>query len=277
MVELRDLLLVRSAYAGRFDASGRHLAFVADLGGVPQAWGVAEKRWPELLLAPPDRVQTLHPGPRSGQLIVGADLGGNEHTQLLYSQEPGDPWRALTLNLERIHSFGGFSSDGATICFAANTRTPRWFDIYLLDLATGETRCVLQHDSTNHAGPFSPDGCWLIVVRSFSTTRDELWLVDITGAGKPRLLTKPNEEAVYERPEWSPDGRSIYALSDAGRDLAAPARLDVATGQLSFVAEPEFDVDETALDPTGQRLAYALNRDGEVEIVLRTLASGAEH
>jgi dipeptidyl aminopeptidase/acylaminoacyl peptidase len=276
MVELRDLLLVRSAYAGRFDASGEHLAFVADLGGVPQAWGVAEKGWPELLLAPPDRVQSVHPGPRSGQLVVGADIGGNEHTQLLYSAQPGEPWRALTTNLERIHSFGGFSGDGDTISFAANTRTPRWFDIFLLDLATGETRCVLQHDSTNHAGPFSPDGRWLIVVRSFSNSHDELWLVDITGTEPPRLLSKPNEEAVYERPEWSPDGCSVYALSDAGRDLAAPARIDVASGQLTFVVEPELDVDETALDPTGRQLAYVLNRDGEAEIVVRTLESGAE-
>src|SRR5712691_4316182 len=100
MVELRDLLLVRSAYAGRFDASGQHLAFVADLGCVPQAWGVAEKGWPELLVAPPDRVQTIHPGPRSGQLVVGADIDGNEHTQLLYTEQSGDPWRALTANPE---------------------------------------------------------------------------------------------------------------------------------------------------------------------------------
>src|SRR5260370_24870193 len=137
-------------------------------------------------------------------------------------------------------------------------------------------RCVLEHDSNNHAGPFSPDGRWLIVVRSFSNTRDELWLVDITGVDPPRLLSTPNEEAVYERPEWSPDGRSIYALSDLGRDLAAPACLDVASGQLTFVVDPELDVDETALDPTGQRLAYVLNRDGEAEIVVRELESGAE-
>jgi dipeptidyl aminopeptidase/acylaminoacyl peptidase len=276
MVDLRQLLLVRSAYAGRFDASGQYLAFVADLGGVPQAWGVAEKGWPELLLAPPDRAQTVQPGPRSGQLVVGADIGGNEHSQLLYSEAPGDAWRALTLNLERIHAFGAFSSDGATISFAANTRSPRWFDIFLLDLATGETRCVLEHDSSNRAGPFSPDGRWLIVVRSFSNSHDELWLVDVNGIAPPRLLTGPNEEAVYERPEWSLDGRSIYTLSDAGRDLAVPACIDVATGQLRYVVEPEFDVDETALDPTGRRLAYALNRDGEAEIVIRTLDSGAE-
>jgi dipeptidyl aminopeptidase/acylaminoacyl peptidase len=276
MADLRSLLLVRSAYAGRFDASGQHLAFVADLAGVPQAWAVAEKGWPELVLAPPDRVQTIHPGPRSGQLVVGADIGGNEHTQLLYSPAAGEPWRALTDDPERIHRFGAFAPDGATISFAANTRTPRWFDIYLRDLTTGEVRCLLQHDSTNHAGPFSPDARWLIVVRSFSNTHDELWLVDVQGAETPRLLTRPNEEAAYERPEWSPDGRSIYTLTDAGRDLAAPARLDIATGQLSFVVEPELEVDETALDPTGQRLAYALNRDGEVDLVIRTLATGAE-
>src|SRR5713226_661240 len=181
MVELRDLLLVRSAYAGRFDASGEHLVFVADLGGVPQAWGVAEKGWPGLLLAPPDRVQSIHPGPRSGQLAVGADIGGNEHTQLLSAQAPGDPWSALTDNPERIHSFGAFASNGATISFAANTRAPRWFDIYLRDLGTGEVRCLLEHDSTNRAGPFSPDGRWLIVTRSFSNTHAELWLVDVQG------------------------------------------------------------------------------------------------
>jgi dipeptidyl aminopeptidase/acylaminoacyl peptidase len=276
MADLRQLLLVRSAYAGRFDASGQHLTFIADLGGVPQAWGVAEKGWPELLLAPPDRVQTIHPGPRSGQLVVGADIGGNEHTQLLYSRAPGDPWRTLTDNSERIHSFGGFSSDGTTISFSANTRTSRWFDIYLRDLGTGEVRCVMEHDSTNHAGPFSPDGRWLIATRSFSNTHRELWLVDVQGSEPPRLLSNPNDVASYERPEWSPDGRSIYALTDAGRDLAAPARLDVVSGQLGYVVEPDFDVDEMALDPTGQRLAYALNRDGEAEIVVRTLGSGAE-
>ena len=53
VVDLPELLRVRSAYAGRFDASGRYLTFVADLSGVPQAWAVPEKGWPELLVAPP--------------------------------------------------------------------------------------------------------------------------------------------------------------------------------------------------------------------------------
>src|SRR6266568_6651319 len=276
MADLRQLLRVRSAYAGHFDANG-YLVFVGDLGVVPQVWGVAGSGWPELLVAPPDRAQTIYPGPRSGQLVVGADVGGNEHTQMLYADAgPGAAWRALTDNPDRIHTFGSFAPDGTTISFAANTRNPRWFDICLYDLPTGEVRCVLEHDSSNHAGPFSPDGRWLVVVRSFSNAHKELWLVDIRGREPPRLLTTPNKEATYERPEWSPDGHSLFCLTDAGREFAAPAQLDVASGRMTFVVEPALDVDEATLDPTGQRLAYAVNRDGETEIIVRSLASGGE-
>src|SRR5712671_722635 len=114
MSDLRQLLRVRSAYAGHFDASG-HLVFVADLGGVPQVWGVGDTGWPELLVAPPDRAQTVHTGPRPGQLVVGADVGGNEHTQLLYTDEAGAPWRALTDDPDRIHVCSGFTPDGNMI------------------------------------------------------------------------------------------------------------------------------------------------------------------
>ncbi|HLZ30471.1 MAG TPA: S9 family peptidase [Chloroflexota bacterium] len=275
MTDLRQLLRVRSASAGRFDAAG-YLVCVADLGGVPQIWGVREGDWPELLLAPPDRAQTVHPGPRPGQLVVGADSGGNEHTQLLYADEPGGAWRALTDNPDRIHVFGSFAPNGTTISFAANTRNARWFDVYLRDLATSEVRCLLEHDSSNRAGPFSPDGRWLVVVRSFSNAHQELWLVDVEGRQVPRLLTVPNDQASYERPEWSPDGRSLFCLTDVGREFAAPAQLDVASGQVRFVVEPELEIDEVALDPTGRRLAYAVNRDGEAEIIVRTLATGSE-
>jgi dipeptidyl aminopeptidase/acylaminoacyl peptidase len=287
MSDLRQLLRVRSAYGGQFDASG-YLVFVADLAGVPQVWGVADSGWPELLVAPPDRAQTVHPGPRQGQLVVGADIGGNEHTQLLYGDASGAAWRALTNSPDRIHAFGSFAPNGTTISFAANTRNPRWFDIFLHDLSTGELRCVLEHDSSNRAGPFSPDGRWLVVVRSFSNAHKELWLVDVQAREQPRLLTTPDAEASYERPEWSPDGRTLHCLTDVGREFAAPAQVDIASGHLAFVVEhgpgagpgPELgqnlEIDEATLDPTGQRLAYAVNRDGEAEIVIRTLASGSE-
>jgi dipeptidyl aminopeptidase/acylaminoacyl peptidase len=276
MLDLRQLLRVRSASAGRFDASGGYLAFVADLSGVPQVWGVGECGWPELLVAPPDRAQTLYAGPLTGQLVVGADVNGNEHTQLLYTDRPGAAWRLLTNNPDRIHSFGAFAPDGKSISFSANTRSTRWFDVYVADLEDARARCVLEHDSTNRAGPFSPDGRWLVVTRAFSNSHHELWLVDLHGQDQPRMLSKPDVEATYQGPQWSPNGESLYVLTDFGRDLAAPARIDVKSGELVFVVEPTLEVDEATLDPTGERLAYALNRDGNTEIRVRNLSQQTE-
>src|SRR5262245_23404733 len=107
-MDLQQLLRVRSAYAGRFDADGTHLVFVADLSGVPQVWSIAHGGWPELQVAPPDRAQTIYVGPRPGQLAVGADIGGNEHTQLLYVDRTGAAWQALTDDAAHIHNFGSF-------------------------------------------------------------------------------------------------------------------------------------------------------------------------
>jgi len=148
--------------------------------------------------------------------------------------------------------------------------------VYVADLENASPMCVLQHDSTNRAGPFSPDGRWLIVTRAFSNAHQELWLVDLHGEDQPRLLSKPDVEAMYQAPQWSPDGGSLYVVTDLNRDLATPACIDVTSGQLTYVVEPDVEVDEATLDPTGQRLAYALNRDGNAEIRVRNLGQQTE-
>src|SRR6478672_7246458 len=174
MLDLRQLLRARSAYAGCMDAGGEVLYFISDLSGVPQVWAVSGEGWPEVVVAPPDRAQDVHLGPRPGQLVVGADVGGNEHTQLLYVPEAGASWQSLTSDPDSIFTFGAFSADGQRIAYAANTRTARWADIYVRDLVSGETRCVLENNSTNRAAAFSADGRWLVSRRLFSNSDHQL-------------------------------------------------------------------------------------------------------
>lgn len=276
MPSLESLLRVRSIYGGHFDADGQTLLFVADLASVPQVWASTPgERWPSLHLAPPDRAQTLHPGPRAGQLVVGADVGGRERRQLLLLQPGATDWRPLVDAPEVIHHFGGWSTDGGTVAYSDNSRTGRWFDVYLEDLAPdAEPRCVLRHDSSNYAGPIAPDGRTLVSQRMFSNMHQELWLVDLSG-GEPARLS-PAGEASFERPQWTPDGAAIVCLSDWQREYVGVARIEVATGKLSWIVEADGEVDDAALSPDGGWLAYALNHDGAAEVRLRELATGAE-
>ena len=273
MPTIEQFLNVRAASAGRFDAAGR-LLFVSDLAGVPQVWALARAGWPELVAAPRDRAIGVHPGPLSGQLIVSADVGGNERVQLLRVE--GTRLVPLTEDPKRIHHFGAWSGDGRLISYAANLRNERWFDVYVRDLESGETRCVLEHDSTNSARDFSPDGRWLLVTRTFSSSNQRLLLVDVAGAAEPRLLTSDPRQARYVRAQWLPDSTGVVCLSDLGRDIDAPAVVSLADGGLRYIVEPDHEVDSLTLSRDGRRLAYALNHDGAVEVVVRDRSDGSE-
>jgi dipeptidyl aminopeptidase/acylaminoacyl peptidase len=274
MIPFERLLAMRMAYAGRFDADGRHLLFVSDLAGRPQPWRIAAAGWPELVAPTADRAQTIHAGPRPSEVVIGEDVGGNERTQLLLVDDRRS--RPLTDSPERIHVFGDFSPDGGVIAYSANLRDPRWFDVYVRDLKTGETNCVLQADATNYAGRFSPDGRSLIVSRVFSSAHNQLWLVDLAGGAPPRLLTPETPVARYLAVHWLPDGSGLVLRTDLGRDLDAAAILSLGDGSLRFILEPSVEIDTLALTRDGRRLAYALNRDGAAQICVRDLEDGSE-
>lgn len=265
---------MRSAYAGQFGADGGLLA-ISDLANVPQVWSVSNGAWPELVVAPPDRAQVLHTGPRPGQMAVGADVGGNEQTQILLVERPAGQWRPLTEDPGTINHFGTWSQDGRRFSFASNRRAGRWFDVYVHDLVQDRTQLVLEHDSTNYAGAFSPDGRWLIATRQHSLVYQELWLLDLEGQAPPRRLT-PDEPAVYLGAAWAPGGRSLLCVSDFGRDLAGVARVDVGDGSLDFVVDADVEVDEAALRADGRLLAYLRNEDGAHRVIVRDLHTGEE-
>jgi Tol biopolymer transport system component len=82
-------LNVRSAYGPRFSSNGRRIAFIADIGGVPQAWMIEPEFdfgrivWLEQLTFGDSRVMRVAFSPRPGddRLIYAQDIGGDENAQ----------------------------------------------------------------------------------------------------------------------------------------------------------------------------------------------------
>lgn len=264
------LYRVRLASAGRFDADGT-LLFVSDLAGAPHVWALRPASWPEVVVAPDDRAQRIFPGPRPGLLGVEWDRGGNERSQLLVVRD-GEA-TAVTNDPAHVHHFGAWSPDGRRFAFASNARDPRWFDVLIHDLPSGKDRVVLRHDSTNEVFDWSADGASLLVRRVFSNSQHELWLVDVE-AGAARLLTP--SRARYLDARFLPRGLAIVLLTNLDRDVTVPSLLPVEEGAPSALGEVETETDSLAVSPDGAVIAYALNRDGANEIVLRSLTDGVE-
>ncbi len=229
-------LNVQQAFFPSFTADGKHIAFLANITGVPQVWRVTESteasvvHWPEQLTWGADRVMGVwaSPSPGDNRLLYTRDTGGNENAQLfLLSPDTGEELN-LSAGYERaMHLFGAWSPDGKQILFAANRRDPRLFDLYVQPL-DGDARVVWQQDQPGffYHQVFSPDGHRAAVVRAESSFRHTLWEID-PATGEAHDRTHDGDDARYEAVWYSSDGRSLLVNTDVGSDFLYVARLDL--------------------------------------------------
>ncbi|NDH64727.1 MAG: hypothetical protein EBY18_24465, partial [Alphaproteobacteria bacterium] len=99
-------------------------------------------------------------------------------------------------------------------------------DIYIMPVGGGPARAILTGTAFQSQPRFSRDGASLTYV-SDGDGSDNIWIAG-PGGEHPRALTTMRRATMLS-PEWSADGRSIYATVFEGR-TADLWRFDVATG-----------------------------------------------
>lgn len=114
------------------------------------------------------------------------------------------------------------SKDGRWIAFSSNRNGP--WDIYILDLQTGEIQQFTDTEAYDANPSWSPDGQWL-VYESYQINNLELIIQNVNNSTGPIPLTK-NPAADFA-PDWSPKGRWISFISDrSGQAEVYYANLD---------------------------------------------------
>ncbi len=278
--DFRRYLNIRSANAPSFSPDGKHVAFLMNTTGVPQVWRVPVfGGWPEQLTFYDEAVRFVHfpPAGSSDRFIFGMDRGGSERTQIYLASKHGSVVVELSGHPDAIHEWGGWSMDGKRIAFSANRQDQSRFDLYVQDVAAGPdgTKLVKQGPGGYfNAGEFSPDGRHVLVLEYPSNANQFVHVVDVA-TGADRHLTPHDGEVRYLQPKWSPDGKSVFVLTDFHGDFLNLARIDLATGGLTFVERPNWDVESYELSPDGKWYAASINRDGVSKLAAVTLTGGS--
>ena len=134
-------LNIRSASRPSYAPNTDDIAYLTAVTEVNQVWKhPARGGWPEQLTFFNDRVLDVEWSPRGDLILFTKDQGGDERAQLYLMDPEGESIEALTSSPKVIHEFGGFSRDGAWICYSSNERTERLFDVYVMELATRKAR-----------------------------------------------------------------------------------------------------------------------------------------
>ncbi len=204
--------------------------------------------------------------------VLEIDSGGNERYGLhlidldAAREQPVrsfEALEALTDTPTAGHYIAGVSSDGATIAYTSNRANGIDFDLWLLDLPTGEHRLLLADGSWLHAASgFSPDGRLISLIRPGERPLDEeLLLVEIATGEVQEILPHPEEAAQVGPPAWI-DPTSFFVSANVGRDLIGLFRHDLTTGETHpLPGWDECDID-VVTSRDGSTALVAENRDG---------------
>ena len=188
-------LHVRNAYGPTFSADGQTVAFLSDLTGIPQAWAVPlAGGWPERLTFTEDRVGLVAYQPGGRRLLFAWDQGGDEKHRLAIL-EPNGAVTPLTQAPAAMHPFGGWSSDGRRVAYAANERSPMDLDLVVQDVATGEARIVLEGRGLRRAGAAFAGRSQPAHGRGRGSFDDDLQLVNIASGAVRSSASKGRSAA----------------------------------------------------------------------------------
>ena len=251
-------------------ADGRWIYFISNRGGVPQAWGIGvEGGTPECLYGARENVGVLDSAPEGTNLLFSVDRGGNEHWQLFLRTGPGSdpsvPIRPLTDDPTRIHEPGAWL-DGRRFAFSSNRRDMRFFDVYEADTSLGgETRLIRQEDAL--VSVTAAAGNRVLLTRANTNLDSDLILRE---SDRETLLTPHTGELTV----FSADlvGGEVLAGSNPEREFASLIRFRPGTAPESL-REYGADVELVRGDPTGAKVAFAVNRKGASELHVMDLRS----
>jgi len=227
---LSQYLSARMAIAPTCSPDGKQVAFLSDITGTLQVWNISSSGgWPQQLTFFPSGVAE---GPRwsptGDEILVSADTDGNQHYQLYLVRSDEFRLTPLTSKPRVRYMLGGWSRDGRRIFYSSNARDERYYDCYVMDIATRKERRVFQKDAVLSAKAVSADGRFLAADDVRSEVSGDVYIVSVA-TGNADLITSHSGDAKYDVIGFAADGRRLYVASDQGREFVNLAWIDTTT------------------------------------------------
>ena len=284
-VRLRYLSGAGSAEAPAPSPDGQRLAFVTTLFGAPQAASMAvDGGYPFQLTDEPGGVLAVRWAPGETHVLLAVARREGRQRLLFLDEEGAPPLEVDSAPGDQLP--GGFSKDGKKLFYAVVDQGKAALKQIPLDTrkpaaiappppAAGQQPA---RDSVGldellpglfAVGPVSPDGRQVVVLLK----RDQgetLALVDVATARGDLLVPAQGH---WRSPRFSPDGKTIYALTDAGRKTLGVDALALSPRGRKTVYAPPSDVEAYAISDDGHRLAVGVHQEGETLFSLLELPS----
>lgn len=220
---------------------------------------------------PPEPISTT---PNPSQFIVEQnDLPGmaffsitDKNFPHIYAYNPINfkPQRITSTPWEEISPSVSPSKD--KLAFSA--RQNGYWDIFIMDLRTGEITRITDTPEYDGFPTWSPDNQWL-AYESYVNGNLDIWIKSLVDQNASTIQLTDSESAEYA-PAWSPTGREIaFASTQTGEPEIWLADLNQVENRFKQISnDPEHTDSSPSWSPDGKILTWSFNHDGIDQIKL---------
>ncbi len=276
---IETFMQIGSATSPQISSDGEEAFFRSWMSGVDQVYHFEDMCWPYQLTAFVDGIDFYRISPDGKLVIVGASSGGSEQSDLYVFDTLAGTGEALLVNSKVRYGSPVWDKNGERIYYASNEENGRDFfiygvNVYQVGLKDPEPHKVWDKPGWNAPADISRDGSKLLVEHYESNVNSDLYLVDV-GSGEARLLTPHKEDYIFWNGRLSPDGSTVYFITNMNPDgLAKVAKMSLGDLKIEFInGDSKWESEELEISPDGRYLAWVENVNGYGVLYFEDLTS----
>ena len=268
-VKVADVLDTTQLAGATVSPDGSRIAYVSNASGRLNLW-IMDADGSE-------RRQLLHSDDRQAgpvfshdgkELVYMQDKGGDELYDLYAVSVAGGAPRNLTNTDKTSELRPVFSPDGTKLAFGSKDKITPFINLAVMDWKSGAAH-LLTHETDPKASwravCWSADGHALFATRSVGLDDADAYRVDAQ-SGVAEKLTAHTGKQLVELSDVSPDGKTLLLTSNEKDGYANVALFDVASKQMRWVTNTQWEASSGEFSPDGRSFTYSLNADGRTTV-----------
>ena len=260
---------------GEFSPDGRSLLIHSNETGIYNLFeiSIADGKQRPLTHSTTESFFTVDYVP-NGDILYLSDKGGNERNHLYLLKREGTT-RDLTPGQTEVASFLGWNIDRTTFFYLSNKRNPKFFDLYEMDTSDWKSILVYQNEAGYQIGDISWDRQWIALQQNITTSENRLFIYNLASRSLMEI-SDPATPALYNPSGFSRDGKSVYYITDAGKEFQYLAEYNIENAERKTIFETKWNVMYSYTSEKETYRVIGINEDGRNVLKVLDVHTGAE-
>ena len=266
----------KSVYGSGFSADESKILVGANNSGIYNVYelGIADTAMHPLTHSTKESLYAIDYLPGTTNFFYSADQGGNENSHI-YLQKSGDTAaKDLTPWPNSSNNFSGWGPEKKSLYVTSNRRNAKFFDLWKLDTAGWAASLFYQNDSGYEVSAVSKTGRYLVLNKSITTDKNELYIYDQSSKTQKRISN--GNEATWSATGFEKNDSVLYYVTNDGNEFSYLVKYIIPTGKSEKFYGTNWDVANMSLSENEKYHTIFINEDGKNKVLLFDHATNKE-